>query len=257
MDIIQGLECGADNFITKPYEPDYLIERVHQILERKAQQPQAKVRIEAEVLFLGKQFTISAEKEQILDLLFNTFEEMVKTNQELKTSQDRLAAAKAQLEQYAHQLEGQARTSEDKYSCLMEQANDGIFLLDPGGQVLEVNHRGRRVARPGQPAEIVGRPCVDFVPALKSDTGAEGCANAASRRLDLAGRHPSQTRGWPQCLDRSFRLLRRNRRRAAYPGHCPRCHRTPEVRRTLSPIAENWTPSANWRAASPTTSIIC
>ena len=29
MDIIRGLECGADNFLTKPYKEDQLIARVH------------------------------------------------------------------------------------------------------------------------------------------------------------------------------------------------------------------------------------
>src|SRR6266446_10329205 len=35
-DIMQGLECGADNFITKPYEASYLLGRVRTILENLA-----------------------------------------------------------------------------------------------------------------------------------------------------------------------------------------------------------------------------
>src|SRR3546814_16144927 len=35
MDIIRGLESGADNFITTPYEPDQLIARINAILENK------------------------------------------------------------------------------------------------------------------------------------------------------------------------------------------------------------------------------
>ncbi len=31
-DIIKGLECGADNFIPKPYEGDYLLSRIRHIL---------------------------------------------------------------------------------------------------------------------------------------------------------------------------------------------------------------------------------
>src|SRR3546814_6396678 len=34
MDIIRGLESGADNFITKPYEPDQLTARINAILEK-------------------------------------------------------------------------------------------------------------------------------------------------------------------------------------------------------------------------------
>src|SRR5688572_1414060 len=32
LDIIQGLECGADNFVTKPYEPDCLVARINTML---------------------------------------------------------------------------------------------------------------------------------------------------------------------------------------------------------------------------------
>lgn len=166
LDIVQGLECGADNFITKPYDPLYLVGRLRDLLEARAQVPPAKLRIEADVLFLGKQFTINAEKAQIVDLLFATFEEMVRKNQELQHSQDRLAAAKDQVEKYARQIEEQARTSEDKYKGLMEQANDGIFLLDAGGAVLEVNRRGEELL--GRRAgEIVGQPFDILLPSLK------------------------------------------------------------------------------------------
>ena len=32
MDVIHGLECGADNFLRKPYQPDDLVRRVDRIL---------------------------------------------------------------------------------------------------------------------------------------------------------------------------------------------------------------------------------
>src|SRR5438445_3961428 len=31
-DVFKGLECGADNFITKPYEPDHLVARIEYLL---------------------------------------------------------------------------------------------------------------------------------------------------------------------------------------------------------------------------------
>src|SRR4051812_16692841 len=36
MDIIHGLSCGADNFVTKPYDGAYLIGRVRYLLENRA-----------------------------------------------------------------------------------------------------------------------------------------------------------------------------------------------------------------------------
>jgi signal transduction histidine kinase len=56
-------------------------------------------------MFLGKSFVISSEKEQILDLLIATFEDIVRTNRGLQESKAALTAAKQEIESYAHELE--------------------------------------------------------------------------------------------------------------------------------------------------------
>ncbi len=81
MDIIRGLECGADNFLTKPYDGAYLIGRVRRLLENRALRGDRKVSLGVDVLLMGKQFTINSEKEQMLDLLLSTFEEVLRSRQ--------------------------------------------------------------------------------------------------------------------------------------------------------------------------------
>src|SRR5580693_4121985 len=36
MDIIRGLECGADNFLTKPYKPEQIVARTRTILQNRS-----------------------------------------------------------------------------------------------------------------------------------------------------------------------------------------------------------------------------
>jgi len=79
MDIIRGLECGADNFLTKPYDGAYLIGRVRRLLENRALRGDRKVSLGVDVLLMGKQFTINSEREQMLDLLLSTFEEVLRS----------------------------------------------------------------------------------------------------------------------------------------------------------------------------------
>ncbi len=114
MDIIRGLECEADNFITKPYEADQLIARVRTVLANRQMRSAGKLSFGVEIVFLGKKFLINSEKEQILDLLIATFEDIVRTNLGLQASKAQLAAAKLELENYAHELERrvQERTAE-------------------------------------------------------------------------------------------------------------------------------------------------
>jgi PAS domain S-box-containing protein len=193
MDIIQGLECGADNFITKPYQPGDLLGRVRTILHNKALRTAGKLKMGAEVVFLGKKLTVNSDKEQILDLLISTFEDIVRTNRELRTREAELAEAKRQVDQYARQLEGQVRSSEDKYGRLMEQAQDAIFIVDTSGRVQEVNRKAEELL--GQPAaEIVGWSYEQWVPADERDrqTGefqqllAGGVARMDNARLQRA-----------------------------------------------------------------------
>ena len=46
-----------------------------------------------EVTFLDPTFVVTSEKEQLLDMLISTCEDVVRTNQELRASQAELAAA--------------------------------------------------------------------------------------------------------------------------------------------------------------------
>lgn len=119
MDIISGLEAGADNFLTKPYQPDQLLERVRTVLEsRLLRRTGSKLALGVQVMFLGRTFTIDSDKEQIIDLLMSTFEDIVRTNRELQKNRAELAAAKLEIEDYAQTLE---RRVEERTRQLAEQ----------------------------------------------------------------------------------------------------------------------------------------
>lgn len=109
MDIIHGLECEADNFITKPYQTERLISRIRSIIETRKARADSSVKLGVELVFLGKRLIINSEREQILDLLITTYDETVRTNISLRESQEKLAAANARLESYAGDLENKVR----------------------------------------------------------------------------------------------------------------------------------------------------
>ena len=89
MDIVRGLECGADNYITKPYDRRHLLDRVRLVLDNRRLRHGAKQGGSVDITFLGKRFTITAEKEQILDLLVSSYEELVRTNQAVRQAEQR------------------------------------------------------------------------------------------------------------------------------------------------------------------------
>jgi two-component system sensor histidine kinase/response regulator len=96
-DIIHALECGADNFVVKPYEEDFLMERVRSVLANSllTKKPEEGKGITIE--FSGKRYLVDASRRQILNLLLSTYETAVKTNRDLIQAHEELKAAQAQL----------------------------------------------------------------------------------------------------------------------------------------------------------------
>ena len=96
-DIIHGLECGADNFVVKPYEADFLMARVRTVLANRELKRHASDKGGIAVEFAGQRYVIDASRRQILNLLLSTYETAVKTNRDLIEAHEQLKAAQAQL----------------------------------------------------------------------------------------------------------------------------------------------------------------
>jgi len=120
-DIVRGLECGADNFIRKPYADDYLLVRIdHVLLNRKLRESADGAGIA--VYLNGEQHTINAERHQILDLLISTYEQAVLVNEELQARERQVNELNVRLAQHAAQLEATNREIASK-NAELEQAN--------------------------------------------------------------------------------------------------------------------------------------
>ncbi len=109
MDIIRGLECGADNFLTKPCPPELICARLRSLIKSREMRADKRAALGVEICFLGQRFTINSEKEQILDLLISTFEDTVRANRELQRNRAELAEANRKLEEYNTTLEDKVR----------------------------------------------------------------------------------------------------------------------------------------------------
>jgi signal transduction histidine kinase len=111
LDILRGLESGADNFITKPFDANYLVRRVRGILDNRSQQEGSAPAAGTTLSFRGRGVTITTDKEQILDLLFATLEEVVYTKareKEVKAANVALTEADRRKDEHlamlAHEL---------------------------------------------------------------------------------------------------------------------------------------------------------
>lgn len=97
LDIINGLECGADNFVTKPHRKEQLLDRIDLLLATKRARSESRLQVGVDVFFLGRKFTVSSAREQILDLLMSTFEDAVLQTGALRQREEELARSHQSL----------------------------------------------------------------------------------------------------------------------------------------------------------------
>jgi signal transduction histidine kinase/DNA-binding response OmpR family regulator len=98
-DVIKGLECGADNFIVKPYDEDFLLSRIQYILANQRVRRAERTQMGLEIFFAGQTYFITSDRLQILNLLLSTYETAVQQNRQLIATQDSLQQLNAHLEE--------------------------------------------------------------------------------------------------------------------------------------------------------------
>lgn len=105
-DVIRGLECGADNFIRKPYDEKYLLSRIEYLLMNVELRKNQRMQMALEINLAGNRHFITAERQQILDLLVSTYEQAIQINSELKEREKDLARSNQILQGLNHIAEG-------------------------------------------------------------------------------------------------------------------------------------------------------
>ncbi len=100
-DVMYAMVSGADNFITKPYQGEYLVSRLKKILAQKsAPIPTDPGEAPVEVLLSGKKFSLSHNRHQIIDLLISAYEAAVIQHHEVLRAQHSLAEANNEANLY-------------------------------------------------------------------------------------------------------------------------------------------------------------
>ena len=112
-DILKGLECGADNFIVKPYDEEFLLSRIQYVLANLELRRQANGKEATEIFFAGHKYKLTSDRIHSIDLLLSTYETAVHKNLEL-------SKAKEQLEGQADELREKNTQMQDELAMARE-----------------------------------------------------------------------------------------------------------------------------------------
>ena len=99
--VIWALQCGADKFITKPYDENHLLSTIQHLNENlKDQDPPTKG---INISYRGETYFINSTRSQIINLLLSTYETAVNKNLELIDAQAELKRLNQGLEEIVDQ----------------------------------------------------------------------------------------------------------------------------------------------------------
>ena len=128
-DVIEALACGADNFVTKPYNEKFLISRMNNIIINQELRKDKSDEGGLEIIFANNKHVINSNRTQIVDLLFSTYENAILKNLELERVNRELVVAQRELEQKNIEL---GKLNEQKNHFLGMAAHD---LRNPLGAI--------------------------------------------------------------------------------------------------------------------------
>jgi two-component system sensor histidine kinase/response regulator len=97
-EVIEGLSCGADSFITKPYNNEYLISNIEQILTEKDTPESKRDTMGIEINYSGKKRLIRTRTQKVIKLLLNIYQGAIHQNNELIQTRDELRLLNENLE---------------------------------------------------------------------------------------------------------------------------------------------------------------
>lgn len=128
IDVITGLKSKADNFITKPYNENFLLSRIQHMLINIELRKSKISEIGIEVFFAGEKHFINSERLQIVDLLLSTFDNAVQKTKELQDANNELKKAFNTIKRL-----------EKNYRTALENNTDALVIINDDKEILYLN----------------------------------------------------------------------------------------------------------------------
>ena len=152
-DVIRGLECGADNFITNPYDERSLISLIRHIITNRGLGKDKRGRQGVEIPLDDKKYFITSDRHQILSLLLSTYEIAIQKNMDLIKSRNELMTLNRLPEERVNdktaflaresarvkKIERTLKISEMKFHSVAQLAIEGIVFADNKKIIISCN----------------------------------------------------------------------------------------------------------------------
>src|SRR5690606_29359807 len=105
MDVIKGIACGADSFLTKPCDITFLLSTIKDVVKNKKAVEVGSASQKLAFFFNGNHHVLHIDHVQITNLLLSTYLNAVQKNSELEESYHKLNSAYEEIKKKNDQLQ--------------------------------------------------------------------------------------------------------------------------------------------------------
>lgn len=116
-DVVHGVASGADNFIIKPFDPDFILDRIREFFQTAGTPEETG---DLSITISERRYKIDADRETILQILLSTYALAVRKNTDLQEARDELFALNEQLQQKNDDLKTEIHERERVERALSE-----------------------------------------------------------------------------------------------------------------------------------------
>jgi len=157
--VIHALQCGADKFLTKPYEQKHLLSAVDSLCLNRGLEDRDEPDGALSISYRGETYSITSSRRQILTLLLATYETAMANNSELAEAQDELRDLNHELEKRVRrrtealsvEITERIQTEESlvrervMIDRIMDTSPAGILMVDRDGRFGFANRRAQEI----------------------------------------------------------------------------------------------------------------
>lgn len=158
-EIISGLDSGAENYVTKPYDEGYLLHKIAALIENPCQFRNNPDNKATEFEYDGKRYSIRSGRGQTIGFLLSTYENAINKNKSLINTQEELETLNEELEKKVAErtksltaevaerrhAEESLRESEERFRAVIAAANDAIICIEPPDNISMWNNKAEEI----------------------------------------------------------------------------------------------------------------
>jgi two-component system cell cycle response regulator len=186
-DIVEGIKVGADGFIVKPYEENYLISTLQYLLSLKELRKAGIIEPSIEFTLFGKRYRLNTSQIQILNLLLSIYEKKYEESLEIKELKNTIDKLSKEITKIKEQ--------ENEYDILIEGIPTPIIVIKKDNEeIISVNSYALSFFNMKK-EEIIGKKITDLLslsPFYLSKFKALLIQNHENKSFNIKGKLPSE-----------------------------------------------------------------